>query len=93
MKIQFKILSALLLVATFMTYAQSGGGFNINKSTLDAGGGQSAGGDFSVTGTIGQVDASAVISGENFQLTGGFWSEKSVNGNDLIFKNSFEEIL
>ncbi len=80
-------------MATLMTYAQSGGDFNIKKSTIDTGGGQSAGGDFSVTGTIGQADASKIVSGGNFSLTGGFWNEKPVIREDLMFTNGFEEIL
>jgi pectate lyase len=40
--------------------------------TVDAGGGTSAGGDFSLTGTIGQPDAGR-LSGGDFVLRGGFW--------------------
>jgi hypothetical protein len=41
---------------------------------ISGGGGTSAGGNFSVSGTIGQHDASASLTGGNFSVTGGFWS-------------------
>ncbi len=55
--------------------------FNIPTSTLDGGGGRSsgtgAGGKvFTVTGTIGQFDATAgSSSGGKFGLNGGFWAQ------------------
>jgi hypothetical protein len=53
------------------------------QSTIDwhkiaGGGGQSAGGPFQVSGTIGQPDAGATITGGNYSVTGGFWSLVSV---------------
>lgn len=70
------------------TLAQvSGGDFQITKSTIDGGGATSSGGDFSVTGTIGQNDGSLRTStGGNFLLDSGFWA-KSI---DRIFKDGFE---
>lgn len=41
---------------------------------ISGGGGTSAGGNFSVSGTIGQPDAGLTMSGGNFSLTGGYWS-------------------
>src|SRR5262249_18147916 len=44
--------------------------------TVDGGGGGSAGGTFSLTGTIGQPDASSFatpMSGGAFTVVGGFW--------------------
>ena len=43
-------------------------------SKVSSGGGTSTGGVYAVTGTIGQHDAGATMSGGNFSLTGGFWS-------------------
>ncbi|MBI5652527.1 MAG: hypothetical protein HZC40_19075 [Chloroflexi bacterium] len=40
--------------------------------TVDGGGGQSAGGAYVLTGTIGQPDAGSA-SGGNYVLGGGFW--------------------
>lgn len=46
--------------------------FQIDWYTIDGGGGSSAGGVFSLTGTIGQPDAGASAGGA-FQCGGGFW--------------------
>ena len=49
--------------------------FEITRSTIDGGGVmRSTGGDFELSGTCGQPDA-GVMSGGDFQLTGGFWIE------------------
>jgi Dockerin type I domain len=62
--------------------ARGGGGmaavlpdFDLSWHTVDGGGVmRSTGGDFELSGTIGQPDAGA-MSGGNFTLTGGFWFE------------------
>jgi hypothetical protein len=41
--------------------------------TIDSGGGTSLGGALALSGTIGQCDAGATLSGGGFSLTGGFW--------------------
>jgi len=46
--------------------------FAIDWFTLDGGGGVSSGGNFSLTGTIGQPDVGA-LSGGTYTLQGGFW--------------------
>ncbi len=47
--------------------------FEISRSTIDGGGIMfSTGGDFELSGTIGQPDAGSMIGGD-FELTGGFW--------------------
>ena len=47
--------------------------FEITRSTIDGGGVmRSTGGEFELSGTIGQPDAGALSGGE-FELTGGFW--------------------
>jgi hypothetical protein len=46
--------------------------YSIDWSTIDAGGGTSTGGVYSVTGTIGQPDA-GTLSGGTYTLQGGFW--------------------
>ena len=69
----------------------SGGDFEITKNTIDNGGGTSTGGDFSLTGTIGQHDASVQPSqGGNFVLAGGFWANAFFN--DSIFADGFEDL-
>ena len=49
--------------------------FAINWYTIDGGGGTSTGGAFTLSGTIGQPDASVTpMTGGAFTLTGGFWA-------------------
>jgi hypothetical protein len=48
------------------------GDYKIVWHTIDGGGGQSSGGQYTVTGTIGQPDAAYSESG-NYELLGGFW--------------------
>ncbi len=54
----------------------SGQSYTIDWSKIAGGGGTSTGNVYSVSGTIGQPDASAnnAMSGGNYSLTGGFWS-------------------
>jgi hypothetical protein len=59
----------LLLALKPLGFAQP---YSINWFTVAGGGGTSSGGQFSVSGTVGQSDA-GVMSGGNFTLTGGFW--------------------
>jgi len=83
-------ISALSLLLTAVAFAQSSGGdYLLVSSTIDGGGGVSSGGDFVLTGTIGQFDADPnVASGGNFKLAGGFWSNAEIN--EMIFKDGFE---
>ncbi len=46
--------------------------YSIDWYTIDGGGGQSSGGSYVVTGTIGQPDAGYHNSGQ-YELLGGFW--------------------
>ena len=59
-----------LLISTlgFPVFAQ----YSIDWSTVDGGGGTSAGGGYTVIGTVGQPDA-GTMSGGTFSLNGGFW--------------------
>jgi hypothetical protein len=71
----------------------------LTRSTIDGGGGmRSTGGDFELSGTIGQPDG-GLLSGGSFELAGGFWfslaqgdcnSDGSVN---LIDYDDFEPCL
>lgn len=51
------------------TSAQS---FDLSWHTIDGGGGTSAGGTWTVSGTIGQPDAGS-LSGGTYTIEGGFW--------------------
>jgi hypothetical protein len=71
--------------------------YDLSWFCIDGGGGTSTGGDYSLSGTIGQADA-GVLSGGNYTLVGGFWSavapapsstpspeiSVSVSGNNVI---------
>lgn len=48
------------------------GQYELSWYTIDGGGGQSSGGAYTLTGTIGQADA-AWSSGGSYELLGGFW--------------------
>ena len=64
----------ILVALSLVTAAQAQ--FSINWFSVDGGGGTSAGGPFSVSGTIGQPDAGS-LAGGTFKLDGGFWSFRS----------------
>src|ERR1019366_3678355 len=72
MKKLFLLFAWLLPAAGF---AQS---YSIDWYKIAGGGGTSTGGVYSVSGTIGQPDASGAMSGGNYSVTGGFWSLISV---------------
>ena len=81
------IMGCLLALSSFALAQQSGGDFEITESTIDNGGGTSSGGEFSLTGTIGQPDANPQISaGGQFVLSGGFWA----SATSVIFSDGFE---
>lgn len=62
------VCATLLISIGTPTLAQ----FEVTRSTIDGGGGSSGGGEFQVSGTVGQPDA-GTLSGGDYQLTGGFW--------------------
>lgn len=86
-----RYLSLLVLIigafSSLLVFGQSGGGFEIDRSTAsDAGGGSSQGGDFELQGTIGQTDAGEHAGGD-FNLIGGFWVNAET---DVLFKDGYE---
>jgi hypothetical protein len=62
----------LLLFIAGIAIAASNG-FSIPWWTVDGGGGTSQGGDYTVSGTIGQPDTSPLMSGGEYTVVGGFW--------------------
>ena len=79
------------LIITSMGNAQTGGDYDINKLVIANGGGNSIGGNFVVTGSIGQHDANTASTGGDFALSGGFWMAKPpINQTEAIFANGFE---
>jgi hypothetical protein len=65
------VVVTLLLAISMAVHAQS---YSIDWYKVAGGGGTSTGGTYSVSGTIGQPDASGAMSGGNYSVTGGFWS-------------------
>jgi hypothetical protein len=61
-----------LAILTLAGVALASGTYELPWFTMDSGGGESAGGGFTLTGTAGQADAGA-LSGGSFTLIGGFW--------------------
>lgn len=87
-----KILAVLLLLTTVAALAQTEGAptYAIDSYTIDGGGGTSTGGSFSLSGTVGQPDASPVAStGGVFSMAGGFWGGGVI---DFLFKDGFEQL-
>jgi hypothetical protein len=67
------------------------GPYAIERYTVDTGGGVSSGGDFSLQGTIGQIDAGPTLFGNPYGVQGGFWP--GLNGPafiDRLFRDRFE---
>jgi hypothetical protein len=67
-------LTLIILGMGIAALGQTGGQYDLSRSTIDGGGGVSSGGQYIVRGTIGQADA-GVISGGDYELVGGFWPE------------------
>ncbi len=57
--------------------------------TVDAGGGVSALGVYSVSGTTGQPDAGAPLLAGSYRLEGGFWPGAVALSSNLIFADGF----
>ena len=74
---KIKALAPVILASAtcFSALAQS---YSIDWFKISGGGGTSTNGQYSVSGTIGQPDAGAAMSGGQFSVTGGFWSLISV---------------
>ena len=60
-----------MLLIAFKLCAQQ---YSVDWYKISGGGGTSSNGQYSVSGTIGQPDASGAMTGGNYSLTGGFWS-------------------
>src|SRR5439155_22636660 len=72
--VEAKLAAFLLLLAPTLVCGQQ---FAIDWFAVACGGGVSAGGQYSVSGTIGQADA-GFLGGGSFMLAGGFWGLEAV---------------
>ena len=68
------IVFSILIFLTANISAQTGGVFTITQSVIAGGGQQSAGGTFSLDGTVGQTIAGNSVSGAPFAVLSGFWT-------------------
>ena len=66
-----RLLWLALLSAPLLGLAQS---YRVDWFTIDGGGGLSSNGQYTLHSTIGQPDASTLMSGGTFTVAGGFWS-------------------
>ena len=72
---RFQLATVIFTVVTLLVSRLSAA--EIDWFTIDCGGDSSAGGNFELSGTIGQADAgpgSGTMTGGAFELTGGFWA-------------------
>ena len=66
----------ILVAVSGLARAQSGGGYDLARHTVDNDGASfSTGGGYQLGGTIGQPDAGG-LSGGDYTLAGGFWGAK-----------------
>ncbi|MGA2243299.1 MAG: hypothetical protein ABSH11_14840 [Verrucomicrobiota bacterium] len=63
------------LLIPSISFAQQ---YSIDWYKIAGGGGTSTGGVYSASGTIGQPDASGVMTGGNYSVQGGFWGVVAV---------------
>ena len=74
MKLGFANLALALSIFLVQPPTASAQNYSIDWYKIAGGGGTSSGGNYSVSGTIGQPDASGPMTGGNYSLTGGFWA-------------------
>jgi hypothetical protein len=74
MKTLLKTLLLVFTAALLLPAGAFGQSYNINWYKIAGGGGTATGGTYTVTGTVGQPDASGSLKGGSYSLTGGFWA-------------------
>ena len=86
--LRYPSLCLLLLTLAPASAAPSGSAsYQLPRQSLDGGAVTARGGDFTLTGAIGQPDASVPAVGGTFTLSGGFHRQ---TGADLLFRDGFE---
>lgn len=74
-RLRVLLVPLLMVVLTTAALAQSGGGFGLTWSAVAGGGGTSAGGSFTVQGSIGQHDVGGPsMRGGKLEMRSGFWT-------------------
>jgi len=82
-------LALSLLLAGGVALAQTGGSYDLAWSSVDGGGGVASGGTYVLTGSIGQADVGAALTGDGYTLTGGFLV---VRGTTVFVPMSLREL-
>lgn len=76
------------------TQSTQGGSYSIEQYSIDGGSGQSNGGSYVISGSVGQPDADPLgpASGGSYSLTGGIWPGTPAPAAlpDPVFANGFE---
>ena len=80
------LVTIVLFLPVTVALAQSGGGYDLSWSSVDGGGYTfSAGGNYTLGGSIGQPDA-GLLSGGSYTLGGGFWGGgAAAHGTNYIY--------
>jgi hypothetical protein len=68
------LLLVFLILHSAFCLRVCGQSYSVGWSKISGGSGTSVSTNYSVSGTIGQADASGALSGGNYSVTGGFWS-------------------
>jgi hypothetical protein len=72
--ITFALLVALILAISLeRAVAQPEGGYTLKWWTVDGGGGELTGADYTLAGTAGQPEAGRPLKGSGYVLESGFW--------------------
>ena len=69
-----KSLRCLMLSVSLFGFEVAAQNYSVDWFKIAGGGGTSSNGQFALTGTMGQADAGAAMSGGNYSVTGGFWA-------------------
>jgi hypothetical protein len=73
-----KQLVLFIILAMTFGFSANAQSYSIDWHKIANGGGTSSGGNYSLSGTIGQPDANVAMNGGGYSVTGGFWSLISV---------------
>lgn len=84
------ICTCVVIGVAILAASASAGTFELTWFSIDGGGGSSVGGSFALSGTIGQSDAGAPMTGGDFSLTGGYWAGGATS-SDFLCNWDFDE--
>ena len=81
---------SLLLALSLLVAGAGAQTLEVTRHVVAGGGGHSTGDNYSLSGTVGQPEASSPISGGAFELRGGYWVGAVQAGGDALFSDGFE---